>query len=1206
MRFQKEKRPVRKSAFGNPSRAFNRAVARRSEARRSQEEPPVFQSTITRAVWGGVGPRPHVISFRPVINGNNVYLDRTVLLARMVEAIRNAGARVLDRYGFPRTRLIDARFAMVTPDGTASRYRVITRLSDITAGLVEELFQDLLQSDDNLDIATVEFQLVLFRDTWIGGRGRKTDTVFKGIACAAVALVLATEKIPITGLREKATRYKTVNCPTARMHAVKLQQDLGWQEFVAIPEIADFVKLFPKFRVTVLTPMENSFAHHTFTGQEFVFEVKSPYMLYLALDVKKKHYTFEKHPKAYFARVRNNTNATFCEKCIKVTRYGGKHDCGGEEVVVGKATKPKTKWCEGCAKHVSQGHRHAVVNCANCKGFYDISTKDHCHRCVLMSHEKEDLGFYSGGPSVKGKPALWIYDIESGIEHKEVAQHVIQKFAEDEDGYYKVFEHETSNKAGVHYANLLCAKNPFTNEKVSWEGKDCIDEFVTYLANYNEGDCIALAHNGSGYDTRLVFEYLALNRPDIRMNQVCNGTRILQLVVNPGKVDGRKLIFRDTLLHLASSLRGLTAAFNDGSVEMAKGYYPHLFNTEENVDYVGPIPGKEFFDITFSCRSDKDRDDFLAWYEKNKGVKNWNNREEKKRYCENDVECLAMVVMNYTKVIQETYGMAPFKYMTGPSMVHALSKKRLTQEMELGDPKDPNYIHNVEEAAKSYWAVLRPQEYVMCKEALRGGRTDARRMLTEIDDEMWVRGERIKYVDVCSMYPWEQAVNMFPVGYPQVHVVNDLYRPCFKKHRNSIEFCDCPKSDRYSDSESPKKHGIWITSGPWNLERFKGIGGFVACDITAPNMLHPVLIVYDKVNKKAVAPCGRFTGVFTINAINVALAHGYVMNEVFRVDIYKMAPSLWEDLTIDFTIGKMCASEAEPDEKRRQELVQFFDKHFEAGDRIARTFGCGKWGKNELRRSVYKILNNCGWGKHCQAAIKDQKILANYGAKDGEERVYAMYANVSTGISSLKNVTPFTDNVFCYTFTEDTAKPNLANSYLAAGAHVPDYGRLTLWKQMHALGKRVIYNDTDSVVYHYVPGEYEVEQGDMWGQWEEEKISKAGIRVFAAFGAKSYAVVAKGMELLKLKGISVNRAHGKMLAVEKLVEAQKRVLGTGKKEVLLVPQQNFVYRPSHGIKTNRAMKKLTFSLDNYKGAVDVEGYVYPPGYTGDDFVGFAQ
>ena len=66
------------------------------------------------------------------------------------------------------------------------------------------------------------------------------------------------------------------------------------------------------------------------------------------------------------------------------------------------------------------------------------------------------------------------------------------------------------------------------------------------------------------------------------------------------------------------------------------------------------------------------------------------------------MECLSMVVMNFTKVIFETYGLNPFKYMTGPSMVHELSKRRLTTLMELGDPKDEGYINKVEEAAKNY------------------------------------------------------------------------------------------------------------------------------------------------------------------------------------------------------------------------------------------------------------------------------------------------------------------------------------------------------------------------------------------------------------------------------------------------------------------------------------------------------------------------
>ena len=1164
---------------------------------------PTFQSTITNADYEGVGRRPHVISMRAIVTGANVQgFDKEVWLRAMVAAVKNAGARSLGQFGFTRRKTIDGQFTLLLPTGEAKRYRRITHLSDIDEQMVQDLFEELMDSDNELALETVELQLVLFRDTWVGGRGRKLDIIFEGVSCAAVAIILATEKIALEGVKDKVQYYRMVNgeCLKVKHHANILQAKLGWNEFVSTIELQEFVKFFPKFRLTLLMPNENSHAHHTWEGKDFVFEEKTPYIIYISLDLVKKHYSVVKFPSAYFNKVRNGNTYVLCDRCVKVTRYDSSHECIGEEKLVGKKKIYETKFCEECNKQVTLAHKHGVITCRSCNGDFN---GNNCHRCVVMSHEKEDQGFYKGGPSKKGVPALWIYDIESGLRHEEVGQHVIEKFAEDSDGYYKVMEHNYSNRSFYHYANLLCAKNPYTGEKVFYEGTDCIDQFFTMLNDYNKGDCIALAHNGSGYDTRLIFEYLAINRSDLKLDQISNGTRILQLSVNAGSKDGRHVIFRDSLLHLPSSLRGLTLAFNDGSVEMAKGYYPHLFNTVENIDYVGQIPSREFFDITFSCRNEKERNDFLEWYEKNKDQKEWSNRIEKRKYCENDVECLSMVVMNFTKVIFETYGLNPFKYMTGPSMVHELSKRRLTTLMELGDPKDEGYINKVEEAAKNYWAILKPQEYVMAKNALRGGRTDARKIMTEITDEMWERGERIKYVDVCSMYPWEQAINLFPVGYPQIHVVNELYRPCFT-HRHSIEFCNiCPKNDRFSNNEDISKKGMLISSGPWDLERFKDIGGFVACEITAPNMVHPVLVTYDPIVQKSIAPCGKISGVFTINAINVALANGYVMNEVFRVDIYKMAPSLWEDLTIDFTIGKMCASESEPNEDRQQQLVDFFETNFEAGDRISKTFGKGLWGRNELRRSVFKILNNCGWGKHCQAVIKPQKVMANFSISGSEDKVYLLYANVMKDIFSLKNVTPFTDNVFSYTFTEDKSNPNLRNTYLPAGCHVPDYGRLTLWTQMNKLGKRVIYNDTDSIVYHFIPGEYQIPQGDMWGEWEEEKISVKGIRTFAAFGAKSYAV--NGPEkLLKLKGIQVNRAHGKMLSVENLIEAQKRVLISGKEEVMMVPQTSFVYRPTMGLKTSRTLKKLTLSLDNYKGPVGRDGYVYPPGYNGSDFIAF--
>lgn len=44
----------------------------------------------------------------------------------------------------------------------------------------------------------------------------------------------------------------------------------------------------------------------------------------------------------------------------------------------------------------------------------------------------------------------------------------------------------------------------------------------------------------------------------------------------------------------------------------AKGYYPHFFNTPENVNYVGPLPSAEYYGAD-SMKS-KERNAFIKWY----------------------------------------------------------------------------------------------------------------------------------------------------------------------------------------------------------------------------------------------------------------------------------------------------------------------------------------------------------------------------------------------------------------------------------------------------------------------------------------------------------------------------------------------------------------------------------------------------------------
>jgi len=52
------------------------------------------------------------------------------------------------------------------------------------------------------------------------------------------------------------------------------------------------------------------------------------------------------------------------------------------------------------------------------------------------------------------------------------------------------------------------------------------------------------------------------------------------------------------------------------------------------------------------------------------------------------------------------------------------------------------------------------------------------------------------------------------------------------------------------------------------------------------------------------------------------------------------------------------------------------------------------------------------------------------------------------------------------------------------GAYVTMWGRRMLWQEMKKLGQRVIYHDTDSIIYEYDPVEaYNTPQGKILGDW---------------------------------------------------------------------------------------------------------------------------
>lgn len=84
------------------------------------------------------------------------------------------------------------------------------------------------------------------------------------------------------------------------------------------------------------------------------------------------------------------------------------------------------------------------------------------------------------------------------------------------------------------------------------------------------------------------------------------------------------------------------------------------------------------------------------------------------------------------------------------------------------------------------------------------------------------------------------------------------------------------------------------------------------------------------------------------------------------------------------------------------------------------------------------------------------------------------------------------------------------------------YGHLKLCDYLSRLGQRVLYHDTDILVYVRKPGEYQLPLGDRLGKLKDE-LEGDSIVDFVSSGPRSYGYkTEKDKVVLKAKGITQN------------------------------------------------------------------------------------
>lgn len=1160
---------------------------------------PTF--TTNTQYFGDGAEMPHIITIRPLtVGGANA--DFSSIMRSIAATIRDSISREVRQYtGWSsyrvnrqvRGRLIATNDIGGSVHGFTSQF---TTISEITRDAIYSVFESIQQSNVGILITDIEWSFHIDPNSiavggaqkvkvpeWIGKlKYRNTWVGHDDVNCAAFSicyLLYATEK-----------RYDK-NIKKAIEDAKKLQEELEWEGMISVKELEKFIEKYPKFRLTTFLPhaVQTPF---TYTGSEWEYQERTDLRcpdncLYLVYDAVQKHFGATKSPAEILKKIHNNTQWAWCHKCVQA--YTQEHTCIDDHVKKKKKIIQST--CLKCG--VVGKHTCPLITCKTCSSLYKRE-EGFDHRCIVYKEPRTDSKniFIDDPDKADGKfYALWVYDFESRVKIEDSVRSLITEFKMEGNHYLEDPEDDVrvyDFKVQKHEVNFVAFKNVFTDEEKTFFGENALQDFILFMLEYNRGKNICIAHNAAGYDTRLLFSKAKDLQDKVEMAPIMRGGKFMQLTLN------RHTIFRDSLLHVKGSLKALAKDFCDGILE--KGYFPHLFNTIENYNYIGPLPDKKYFDLSFSCRSEKEIEDFNEWYDSWTG--DWNFMNELKKYCINDVLVLQKIVKGYHDIAFSKFKMSPWFNATAPSFVHDVFITKLGFDLELPDRKEnpDEYRQKIIDLAwNDYWAVLKPNEYWFARKALRGGRTEIRKIYHKVEQNDWDRGVRIRYQDICSQYPYQQVVHDFPVGLPTIHLWDKKYTPCIEHQNNQDVLCNCarPLEDRFCKIVHPERQ--WTETEIINDSKFFGI---ICATVDPPkDMYHPVLVAFDQKLNKSVAACERIVeGCFTSIEFVTALKNGYKIIEIHRYDQYNKKPSLWKDIVLDLFLEKMINSKNMPSNEECQKLIKDYGDLFgeDFADKIYDSFKEGKWGKNPAKKQTAKIMMNSAWGKHAQRPIMPEAAIFDF--EDDQDAILNFFENCTRNNYEYHDGIYLNKNqiMYKYSISGKNTRPDLHGGYLPAALFVPAYGRMQLWEELNKLGKRVLMNDTDSIVYIYDPDLYNIPEGGLLGQWEVEDIDSknGGIREFVGLGPKTYGILCdNGYSMVKAKGLSLN------LATEKLVNFETMRDAAISRKVIKVPQKTFVWNIKEGMKNWLMLKDLKMNENDMKGLLDENGYLYPFGYS---------
>ena len=455
------------------------------------------------------------------------------------------------------------------------------------------------------------------------------------------------------------------------------------------------------------------------------------------------------------------------------------------------------------------------------------------------------------------------------------------------------------------------------------------------------------------------------------------------------------------------------------------------------------------------------------------------------------------------------------------------------------------------------------------RDSFYGGRTGNTTMYYKTKE-----GEQIKYVDVCSLYPFICKYGKFPVGHPTIIIGHE----------------ECIKED--------------LTK----------INGLIKCSILPPSdLFHPVLPL--KQNNKLMfalcRTCGEkmyqgecthtveersMTNTWVIDEVVKALEKGYKIMEIHEIWRYNVeeydheskSGGLFTEMMNKFIKMKQEAS-GWPSSCNTTEEKNEYIKHYMHNEGVQLDFNCID--KNSGLRSVAKLMLNSFWGKFGQKENQSKTEVIKDSVK--------LYSLLFSPYLEVHNILPINEETIVVTwqYLEEVCI-NTKTSNVSIASFTTALARLKLYSYLEKLGDRVLYYDTDSVIYVSKEGLYEPPTGnligDMTDELEGEYVVDSYITEFVSGGPKNYAYRVKSTLnssdniVCKVKGIRLDYKTSKLINLESMRDL---ILKNENGSVELV-SNNIRRTPYHDVVTKTETKQYRINSTKRKFLEDYSSVPY--------------